>query len=111
MAELLLSGLLRRAESGPDDTHAAGPGVELDFDEGVRRELLSDGTRGETARALTLALGHLAVAAPVYGEGVTLLREPQRAASRHGALTAVEIVYSARFRGHGRTARDRRQGA
>ncbi|MEV6702862.1 FxSxx-COOH system tetratricopeptide repeat protein [Streptomyces sp. NPDC051453] len=79
VAELLLSGLLRRTEAEPGGT--AGPGVELEFGDGVRRELLSDGTRGETARALMLALDHLAVAAPAYGEGVALLREPDRASS------------------------------
>ncbi|WP_405479487.1 FxSxx-COOH system tetratricopeptide repeat protein [Streptomyces sp. NBC_00009] len=79
VAELLLSGLLRRTEAEPGGT--AGPGVELEFGDGVRRELLSDGTRGETARALMLALDHLAVAVPAYGEGVALLREPDRARS------------------------------
>ncbi|WP_327575673.1 hypothetical protein [Streptomyces sp. NBC_00145] len=54
------SGLLRRTEAEPGES--AGPGVELEFGDGVRRELLSDGTRGETARALMLALDHLAVA-------------------------------------------------
>ncbi|MEU6662454.1 FxSxx-COOH system tetratricopeptide repeat protein [Streptomyces sp. NPDC046821] len=78
VAELLLSGLLRRTD-GPEDT--VGPGVELDFDDGVRRELLSDGTRGETARALMLALDHLAATAPAYEGGITLLREPDRAPS------------------------------
>ncbi|MEU8483774.1 FxSxx-COOH system tetratricopeptide repeat protein [Streptomyces sp. NPDC048641] len=79
VAELLLSGLLQRTEAEPGES--AGPGVELEFGEGVRRELLSDGTRGETARALMLALDHLAVAVPAYGEGVALLREPDRARS------------------------------
>lgn len=79
VAELLLSGLLRRTEAEPGES--AGPGVELEFGDGVRRELLSDGTRGETARALMLALDHLAVAVPAYGEGVALLREPDRARS------------------------------
>lgn len=66
VAELLLSGLLRRTEAEPGES--AGPGVELEFGNGVRRELLSDGTRGETARALMLALDHLAVAVPAYGK-------------------------------------------
>ncbi|MDB1088319.1 FxSxx-COOH system tetratricopeptide repeat protein [Streptomyces sp. ACA25] len=62
LAELLFSGLLRSA--GPDPGVPRPARVELEFAEGVREELLAEGTRGETARAMRVAFGHLAEVMP-----------------------------------------------
>ncbi|MGJ3559375.1 hypothetical protein ACR6C2_13970 [Streptomyces sp. INA 01156] len=60
VAELLLSGTLRRV---PGDTEApALVRSELELGTELRRELLSEGTKGETAWAMTLMFDSLASA-------------------------------------------------
>jgi hypothetical protein len=83
IAELLLSGLLRYTPPDPDVPAPAQ--VDLEFGEGVRRELLSEGTRGETARAMMLTFDHLAEALPgptgyTFSELGGLVRDPTRVA-------------------------------
>ena len=89
LAELLLSGALRPTHTDPVDTWPSGmpavARVELDFPEGVRQELLADGTRWDTARALLLAFDHLAAGARGPAERffqhiAELVREPTRVA-------------------------------
>lgn len=83
LAELLHSGLLRpttAASTLPDPVR-----VELDFVDGVRGELLAEGTRDETAHAMETVLGRLAAAVPEplaadLRQVRALVRDPGRAA-------------------------------
>ncbi|MCT7356681.1 FxSxx-COOH system tetratricopeptide repeat protein [Streptomyces sp. 15-116A] len=83
LAELLHSGLLRHTTPAP-----AQPGpvrIELDFVDGVRAELLAEGTRDETARAMETVLGHVAAALPEplaadLRQVRAVVRDPGRAA-------------------------------
>ncbi|WP_461028735.1 FxSxx-COOH system tetratricopeptide repeat protein [Streptomyces sparsus] len=60
LAELLISGLLLPAEepAEPEPVPAAAR-IEWEFEDGVRQELLAEGTRRETGRALRVAFDHL----------------------------------------------------
>ncbi|NEA98398.1 tetratricopeptide repeat protein [Streptomyces sp. SID13726] len=83
LAELLLSGVFR--PTPPDDAQPAGARVELEFVDGVRDELLAEGTRHETALAMETVFDYLAevVQGPVGAElrqMGALVRDPSRAA-------------------------------
>ncbi|MFJ9426952.1 FxSxx-COOH system tetratricopeptide repeat protein [Streptomyces sp. NPDC101249] len=87
LAELLVSGLLLPSAAGPDTPEVPGPArVDLEFaTAGLRQELLAEGTRGETARALRLAFDHLADTVPGATGGVLrqvrdLVADPESAA-------------------------------
>lgn len=58
LVELLLSGVLQPAEPETSDVPESVR-VEFDFVEGVRQELLAEGTRRETALAMKVAFDHL----------------------------------------------------
>ncbi|MEV7436884.1 FxSxx-COOH system tetratricopeptide repeat protein [Streptomyces griseoviridis] len=66
LAELLVSGLLLPSPGDPDAPEVPGPArVDLEFaTAGLRQELLAEGTRGETARAVRVAFDHLANTVP-----------------------------------------------
>ncbi|MFD5493001.1 FxSxx-COOH system tetratricopeptide repeat protein [Streptomyces sp. NPDC127091] len=82
VAELLLSGTLRRV---PGDTEApALVRSELELGTELRRELLSEGTKGETAWAMTLMFDSLASAVQgplgqTFGQLGGIVRDPSRA--------------------------------
>ncbi|MDG4863479.1 FxSxx-COOH system tetratricopeptide repeat protein, partial [Streptomyces sp. T-3] len=83
IAELLLSGALRHTAPDPEAPSVAR--FELEFSDGVRRELLAEGTRGETARAMLMTFDHLSAAVPgpsgyAFAEIGGLVRDPTRVA-------------------------------
>ncbi|MFV0134068.1 FxSxx-COOH system tetratricopeptide repeat protein [Streptomyces sp. HMX87] len=83
VAELLISGLLRQIPA--DREVPAEARAELEIGDGLRRELLSEGTRRETALAIMLAADHIAATAegPVgrsFSHLGRLVRDPTRAA-------------------------------
>ncbi|GAA1417223.1 FxSxx-COOH system tetratricopeptide repeat protein [Streptomyces thermospinosisporus] len=83
LAELLHSGLLRYVAPAPALPDPAR--IELEFVDGVRGELLAEGTRDETARAIETVLGHFAGAVPEplaadLRQVRAVVRDPGRAA-------------------------------
>jgi hypothetical protein len=83
VAELLLSGMLRHIPADPEAPAQAR--ADLEIGEGVRRELLSEGTRRETALTIMLAADHIAATAqgPVgysFSQLGRVVRDPARAA-------------------------------
>lgn len=83
IAELLLSDMLY---AEPVDLGVPEPArVELEFAQGVREELLSEGTREETALAVKVVFEHLAESVPgsagaTLGRLRDLVQDPSRAA-------------------------------
>ncbi|MFE2508880.1 FxSxx-COOH system tetratricopeptide repeat protein [Streptomyces naganishii] len=81
VAELLLSGLLRRVPADPEAPSLVRAELELGND--LRRELLSDGTKAETARAMTVTFDYLATAVQgpmgyTFGQLGGIVRDPTR---------------------------------
>ncbi|MEV5934350.1 FxSxx-COOH system tetratricopeptide repeat protein [Streptomyces sp. NPDC052079] len=82
VAELLLSGILRRVPGDPETPALARSELELGTE--LRRELLSEGTKGETAWAMTLMFDSLAAAVQgplgqTFGQLGGIVRDPSRA--------------------------------
>lgn len=82
VAELLLSGILRRVPGDPEAPALARSELELGTE--LRRELLSEGTKGETAWAMTLMFDSLAAAVQgplgqTFGQLGGIVRDPTRA--------------------------------
>lgn len=74
IAEVLLGGLLRKTSLRPD----SGDGVDYEFHDGVREELLAGGRRGDTVRVARLIADQLGVRNPIVRNFRDALSDPDR---------------------------------